>query len=211
MAASRHDAVAAYGSGVSGASARGTSETERDATDARGANRGPRGSKGPSDSRVNPNLAPDGSIIQNGFGKADTTLEDEYEYEDEMDETNYDEEYDPWIFIGVCLRCARASRRTDRGCFPETPVHVNKNTLVLDLDETLVHSDLEQAADRSGADFSFPVHFNNQKHVVNVKKRPFLAEFMEFAARHFEVVVFTASQPCTRSGCWTPSTRTPCW
>ena len=195
LAASRHDTVAAYGSGVSGASARGTSETERDATDARGANRGPRGSKGPSDSRVNPNLAPDGSIIQNGFGKADTTLEDEYEYEDEMDETNYDEEYDPWIFIGGLppLRACVPKNRP-RLLPPKTPVHVNKNTLVLDLDETLVHSDLEQTADRSGADFSFPVHFNNQKHVVNVKKRPFLAEFMEFAARHFEVVVFTASQ-----------------
>ncbi len=195
LAASRHDAAAAYGSGASGASARGTSETEHDATDARGANRGTRGVKGPSGSRVNPNLAPDGSIIQNGFGKADTTLEDEYEYEDEMDETNYDEEYDPWIFIGGLppLRACVPKNRP-RLLPPKTPVHVNKNTLVLDLDETLVHSDLEQTADRSGADFSFPVHFNNQKHVVNVKKRPFLAEFMEFAARHFEVVVFTASQ-----------------
>ena len=193
LAASRHDAAAAYGSGASGASARGTSETEHDATDARGANRGTRGVKGPSGSRVNPNLAPDGSIIQNGFGKADTTLEDEYE--DEMDETNYDEEYDPWIFIGGLppLRACVPKNRP-RLLPPKTPVHVNKNTLVLDLDETLVHSDLEQTADRSGADFSFPVHFNNQKHVVNVKKRPFLAEFMEFAARHFEVVVFTASQ-----------------
>ena len=195
LAASRHDAAAAYGSGASGASARGTSETEHDATGARGANRGTRGVKGPSGSRVNPNLAPDGSIIQNGFGKADTTLEDEYEYEDEMDETNYDEEYDPWIFIGGLppLRACVPKNRP-RLLPPKTPVHVNKNTLVLDLDETLVHSDLEQTADRSGADFSFPVHFNNQKHVVNVKKRPFLAEFMEFAARHFEVVVFTASQ-----------------
>jgi CTD small phosphatase-like protein 2 len=196
LAASRHDAAAAYGSGASGASARGPDGgTEHDATDARGANRGTRGLKGPSGSRVNPNLAPDGSIIQNGFGKADTTLEDEYEYEDEMDETNYDEEYDPWIFIGGLppLRACVPKNRP-RLLPPKTPVHVNKNTLVLDLDETLVHSDLEQTADRSGADFSFPVHFNNQKHVVNVKKRPFLAEFMEFAARHFEVVVFTASQ-----------------
>jgi hypothetical protein len=36
------------------------------------------------------------------------------------------------------------------------------------------------------ADFSFPVNFNNQQHIVNVRRRPFLAEFMEFAARHFE-------------------------
>ena len=147
-----------------------------------------------SPENANPNLAPDGSIIQNGFGKADTTLEDEYEYEDEMDESNYDEEYDPWIFIGGLppLRSCVPKNRP-RLLPPKTAVHVNKNTLVLDLDETLVHSDLEQTAGKA-ADFSFPVHFNNQKHVVNVKKRPFLAEFMEFAARHFEVVVFTASQ-----------------
>lgn len=49
---------------------------------------------------TNPNLAPDGTVIQNGFGKADLTLDDEYEYYDEMDEESYDEEYDPWIFIG---------------------------------------------------------------------------------------------------------------
>ena len=133
-------------------------------------------------------------MIQNGFGKADTTLEDEYEYEDEMDESNYDEEYDPWIIIGGLppLRSCVPKNRP-RLLPPKSAVHVNKNTLVLDLDETLVHSDLEQSAGKA-ADFSFPVHFNNQRHVVNVKKRPFLAEFMTFAARHFEVVVFTASQ-----------------
>ena len=67
-----------------------------------------------------------------------------------------------------------------------------KNTLVLDLDETLVHSNLEATED--ACDFSFPVTFNNQQHIVNVRKRPYLREFMEFAAARFEVVVFTASQ-----------------
>jgi CTD small phosphatase-like protein 2 len=163
-------------------------------TSASGAYAAKASKKGSGSTEQNPNLAPDGTIIQNGFGKADTTLEDEYEYEDEMDESNYDEEYDPWIFIGGLppLRSCVPKNRP-RLLPPKTPVHVNKNTLVLDLDETLVHSDLEQTAGKA-ADFSFPVHFNNQKHVVNVKKRPFLAEFMEFAARHFEVVVFTASQ-----------------
>ena len=142
----------------------------------------------------NPNLAPDGSIIQNGFGKADLTLDDEYEYFDEMDEETYDEEYDPWIFIGGLppLRSCVPKNRP-KLLPPQSAVHVNKNTLVLDLDETLVHSDLEQTTGHT-CDFSFPVHFNNQKHIVNVRRRPYLAEFMEFAARHFEVVVFTASQ-----------------
>ena len=178
---------ATLGRGVSGKND-GAAATPSDA-------KGPAGpARGASAARANLNLAPDGSVIQNGFGKADTTLEDEYEYEDEMDESNYDEEYDPWIFIGGLppLRSCVPKNRP-RLLPPKSAVHVNKNTLVLDLDETLVHSDLEQSAGKA-ADFSFPVHFNNQRHVVNVKKRPFLAEFMTFAARHFEVVVFTASQ-----------------
>ena len=75
---------------------------------------------------------------------------------------------------------------------PNKTRNEHKNTLVLDLDETLVHSNLEQQLEE--ADFSFPVNFNNQQHIVNVRRRPYLTEFMEFAARHFEVVVFTASQ-----------------
>jgi CTD small phosphatase-like protein 2 len=64
-------------------------------------------------------------------------------------------------------------------------------TLVLDLDETLVHSCLEPQAD---ADFTFPVHFNGQEHMIHVRKRPHLHAFMERVAELFEVVVFTASQ-----------------
>ncbi|GFR47617.1 hypothetical protein Agub_g9353 [Astrephomene gubernaculifera] len=64
-------------------------------------------------------------------------------------------------------------------------------TLVLDLDETLVHSSLE-AVDRS--DFSFPVLFNGMEHTVFVRQRPYLRDFMVRVSALFEVVVFTASQ-----------------
>jgi len=66
-----------------------------------------------------------------------------------------------------------------------------KMTLVLDLDETLVHSSLNGG---SSPDFSFLVDFNNQQHAVNVKQRPYLFDFLEHAAALFEVVIFTASQ-----------------
>lgn len=66
-----------------------------------------------------------------------------------------------------------------------------KVTLVLDLDETLVHSSLEDGSDVA---FSFPVHFNNQKHNVKVRCRPNLIRFMEHVSKVFEIVVFTASQ-----------------
>ncbi|KAL3522630.1 hypothetical protein ACH5RR_015464 [Cinchona calisaya] len=64
-------------------------------------------------------------------------------------------------------------------------------TLVLDLDETLVHSTLEHSDD---ADFSFPVFFNMQEHTVYVKQRPHLLTFLERVSEMFEIVVFTASQ-----------------
>ena len=62
---------------------------------------------------------------------------------------------------------------------------------VLDLDETLVHSTLDTC---DSPDFAFSVVFNGRRHIVNVKRRPHLAAFLEAAAALFEVVVFTASQ-----------------
>ncbi|KAB2060753.1 hypothetical protein ES319_A10G040700v1 [Gossypium barbadense] len=67
----------------------------------------------------------------------------------------------------------------------------NPITLVLDLDETLVHSTLEPCDD---ADFTFTVFFNMKEHTVFVKQRPHLHKFLEKVAEMFEVVIFTASQ-----------------
>ncbi|XP_058095251.1 uncharacterized protein LOC131240796 isoform X2 [Magnolia sinica] len=64
-------------------------------------------------------------------------------------------------------------------------------TLVLDLDETLVHSTLEHCDD---ADFTFPVYFNMKEHTVYVRQRPHLQIFLERVAEMFEIIVFTASQ-----------------
>lgn len=64
-------------------------------------------------------------------------------------------------------------------------------TLVLDLDETLVHSSMESCDD---ADFTFQVFFNMKEHTVYVKQRPFLRTFLERVAEMFEIIVFTASE-----------------
>ncbi|CAL9162307.1 unnamed protein product [Musa hybrid cultivar] len=64
-------------------------------------------------------------------------------------------------------------------------------TLVLDLDETLVHSTLEPC---DGADFTFPIILDVQTHTVYVRRRPFLQMFLERVAQMFEIVIFTASQ-----------------
>ncbi|XP_058082727.1 uncharacterized protein LOC131230775 isoform X2 [Magnolia sinica] len=74
------------------------------------------------------------------------------------------------------------------------PSHSQKRlpiTLVLDLDETLVHSTLDYC---ENADFTFQVCFGNEVQTVYVRQRPYLHMFLEAVAGMFEIIVFTASQ-----------------
>ncbi|OMJ18653.1 CTD small phosphatase-like protein 2 [Smittium culicis] len=64
-------------------------------------------------------------------------------------------------------------------------------TLVLDLDETLVHCSVTEIPN---PDFTFPVVFNGVAYEVYCRTRPFLKYFLEKVSTQFEVVVFTASQ-----------------
>ncbi|KAH9683872.1 FCP1 domain-containing protein [Citrus sinensis] len=52
-------------------------------------------------------------------------------------------------------------------------------TLVLDLDETLVHSSFDNCKD---ADFSFPIHSKMEVQTVFVRQRPYLHMFLEAVA-----------------------------
>ncbi|CAN8245880.1 unnamed protein product [Cochlearia groenlandica] len=74
--------------------------------------------------------------------------------------------------------------------WPKDTLRKKSVTLVLDLDETLVHSTLESC---DGADFSFRVFFNMQENTVYVKQRPHLYNFLEKVVELFHVVIFTAS------------------
>ncbi|KAE9550190.1 hypothetical protein FO519_006598 [Halicephalobus sp. NKZ332] len=67
---------------------------------------------------------------------------------------------------------------------------VNKKCLIVDLDETLVHSSFKPV---KGADFVIPVEIDNIVHQVYVLKRPFADEFLERIGPLFECVLFTAS------------------
>ncbi|KAK4473904.1 hypothetical protein MN116_003230 [Schistosoma mekongi] len=67
---------------------------------------------------------------------------------------------------------------------------VNKKCLVLDLDETLVHSSFKYV---ENADFIVPVEINGAIQQVYVRKRPYLDKFLKAIGPLFECVMFTAS------------------
>ena len=71
------------------------------------------------------------------------------------------------------------------------PKKSNKKTLVLDLDETLVHSQFMPFSDPS--DLVIQIDIENEKHDIHVMIRPGVKEFLEKMGKLFEIVVFTAS------------------
>ncbi|KAL1843726.1 hypothetical protein VTJ49DRAFT_107 [Mycothermus thermophilus] len=73
---------------------------------------------------------------------------------------------------------------------PQAPEHKGRKCLVLDLDETLVHSSFKILHQ---ADFTIPVEIEGNYHNVYVIKRPGVDQFMKRVGELYEVVVFTAS------------------
>ena len=83
-----------------------------------------------------------------------------------------------------------ASERTTWLLPPAQPPLKGRKCLVLDLDETLVHSSFKIL---NQADFTIPVEIEGQYHNVYVIKRPGVDAFMKRVGELYEVVVFTAS------------------
>lgn len=110
--------------------------------------------------------------------------DDTYTYKFEVAET------DPYPFIHRLVKSFRP-QSIRRNILGAKPPNTPKVTLVLDLDETLVHCTTDR---NDSADVSFSLFFNNQTYYVSAMKRPFLEEFMEEVTSMFEVVIFTASQ-----------------
>lgn len=119
------------------------------------------------------------------------TVADPSKYEDYPQyEEEEEEEFNPYLFMADLppipkehtLRPYALPRKT-RSCKPIT--------LVLDLDETLVHCATNQV---ENPDLVFPVEYNGINYNVYCRLRPGYKEFLERASQLFEVVVFTASQ-----------------
>ncbi|KAJ9127893.1 hypothetical protein QFC24_000178 [Naganishia onofrii] len=73
---------------------------------------------------------------------------------------------------------------------PLSVEHQGRKCLVLDLDETLLHSSFKMIP---SADFIVPVEIESQTHNVYVIKRPGVDMFLKAMGEIYEVVVFTAS------------------
>ena len=69
--------------------------------------------------------------------------------------------------------------------------NINKKTLVLDLDETLVHSQFDPF-DRP-SDINLRIEIENEMHDIYVMVRPGVKHFLENMGKIFEIVIFTAS------------------
>ena len=66
-----------------------------------------------------------------------------------------------------------------------------KKTLILDLDETLVHSGFNPFTRKS--DIMLTINVDGKNHNINVLKRPYVDEFLKEMSKIFEIVTFTAS------------------
>jgi len=68
----------------------------------------------------------------------------------------------------------------------------SRKTLVLDLDETLVHSSFQKP---EWFDYEVPIVFNDTTYTIFVQKRPGVDQFLEQVAFMFDLYIFTASMP----------------
>ncbi|XP_042498237.1 CTD small phosphatase-like protein 2 isoform X1 [Macadamia integrifolia] len=109
----------------------------------------------------------------------------------ETEEIEELDDFDPYFFIKNLPDLSSVVPTFRPMLLPKQTRSCPRTTLVLDLDETLVHSTLEHC---NNADFTFSVNFNFKEHTVYVRCRPHLKDFMERVAKLFEIIIFTASQ-----------------
>jgi hypothetical protein len=106
-------------------------------------------------------------------------------------EIDVDDEFNPWQFIKSLPPYSSVSHLTPPVALDAKDPRFDV-TLVLDLDETLVHCTVEAVDD---ADFCFPVLFHGMEYQVYVRLRPHLFEFLKrIQDLKMETIVFTASQ-----------------
>jgi len=126
--------------------------------------------------------------------------------EDSHDSEEYEDEFNPYLFIknlppyesirspwcdhSQMIHYERMNM-VPKWSIPPKATNAPPITLVLDLDETLVHCTVDKIDD---ADLIFPVLFGGVEYKVHVRLRPHLEQFLKSVSQQFEVIIFTASQ-----------------
>jgi len=104
-------------------------------------------------------------------------------------ELNFDDCMESYYHIRLLLSVRRIPYR---GIAKLPPLQdPQKYTLVLDLDETLVHCCTTMT---TNSDVNFALDFNGTKFTVSAKFRPFVQHFLKTVSQWYEITVFTASQ-----------------
>lgn len=118
-------------------------------------------------------------------------LKDNDSYSDSEQDDYYEEEFDPYTFIASLPSPEKLPLPTQTNILPKRSSKDKRKTLVLDLDETLVHCSLEKI---DNPDVIFKVPFYPEEFEVYGRKRPYFDVFLETLSKNFEIAVFTASQ-----------------
>lgn len=131
------------------------------------------------------------AVAEQQVPQEDTVIAEIDDGSSQGSEVEDEEEFNPYAFIKSLPDYEDVKSLCPADRLPAKDRNAPPITLVLDLDETLVHCTVEQVDD---ADLTFPVDFHGMTYMVHVRLRPHLNQFLEAIADKFEVVVFTASQ-----------------